>query len=107
MSNELEEVDDVDFMNEMYSFICQIKSNAHEESNLKINLEVSVKNDNQYTELWTYAGLLFLCIEALLVYMLEYCLQWMRSRRNHQREGRFRFLWVLNYVPIIRHVHHM
>ena len=29
----------------------------------------------------------------------------MRARRNHQNARGFRFLWVLNYVPIIRHFH--
>ena len=93
-------------MEETHLVICQAAPEIQEEGRVVVKFEVKLKEDNQFTEFWSFMGLMFLCFEALLVFMLEACLQWLRARRNHQNAGRFRFLWVLNYVRIVRHIHH-
>ena len=75
LSNEVEEVelDSVDFIDKKYPFLCQIKTKAQDENRVMINVEVNVKDDNQSTVLWTYTGLLFLWVDAVLVFMQEWC----------------------------------
>ena len=89
---------------EKHTFICQMKTHAQDDQVL-VKVEVKLEDDNQFTQLWSYLGLLFFFFEALLVFMLEPCLQWMRRQRNNEGERRFRFLLVLNYVAVVRHIH--